>query len=182
MTRFFPILLVLAADVLNAASLDFNFTSSLLYTQPGVPVSFAGTLTNTGAAAAYINGDTWTFGLPFDDTPFLLGAPAFLNPGQSFTGALFTISPGPGTPLGLYNGLFSIRGEMPRPITTSSARSLLPFRWCLSRRRGSAYSHSSWYCWRASDCGTPDGRFCAASFEMVQAYAESDPSSFTRSR
>jgi len=110
MIRFFTILLMLTAAVGNAATLEFTFDSSLLYTQPGVPVTFTGTVTNTGVATAYINGDTVTSALPFDDTPFLLGAPQFLNPGDSFIGSILTVSPSPGTPLGIYPGLFSIVG------------------------------------------------------------------------
>ena len=110
MTRFLVILLVLTAALGNAATVDFTFTSSLLYTQPGSPVTFSGTLTNTGATTAYINGDNVTSALPFDDTPFLLGAPLFLNPADSFTGPLFTVSVPTGTPLGLYTGTFSVIG------------------------------------------------------------------------
>jgi len=109
MIRFLTILLVLTAAVGNAATLDFSFTSSLLYST-GFPVTFNGTLTNTGTTTAYINGDNVTSALPFDDTPFLLGAPLFLNPGDSFTGSILTVSPGPGTPLGLYTGTFSVTG------------------------------------------------------------------------
>jgi len=110
MTRLLVILLVLTAALGNAASLDFTFTSSLLYTEPGIPVTFSGTLTNTGATNVYINGDTVTSALPFDDTPFLLGAPIFLAPAGLFTGPLFTIFVPPGTPLGLYTGTFSVLG------------------------------------------------------------------------
>ena len=109
MIRFLTILLVLTAAVGNAATLEFSFTSSLLYST-GFPVTFNVTLTNTGTTAAYINGDNVTSALPFDDTPFLLGAPLFLSPGDSFTGSILTVSPLPGTPLGLYTGTFSVIG------------------------------------------------------------------------
>jgi len=124
MTRLLVILLVLTAALGNAASLDFTFTSSLLYTEPGIPVTFSGTLTNTGATNVYINGDTVTSALPFDDTPFLLGAPVFLAPAGLFTGPLFTIFVPPGTPLGLYTGTFSVLGgDSPGasdPLTTAA--------------------------------------------------------------
>ncbi len=110
MSRLLVILLVLTAAVANAASLDFTFASSLLYTQAGVPVTFVGTVTNAGATTVYINGDNVTSALPFDDTAFLLGAPLSLDPAESFAGPLFDVLPGPGTPVGLYPGVFSILG------------------------------------------------------------------------
>ncbi len=110
MPRLVVFLLVLAAAVGNAASLDFTFTSSLLYSQPGVPVTFVGTATNNGPTTIYINGDNVTSALPVDDTAFLLGAPLFLDPTESFMGPLFDVLAPTGTPFGLYTGVFSIVG------------------------------------------------------------------------
>jgi hypothetical protein len=124
MSHSITIVLMMMAATAGAATLDFDFTSSLVYAQPGLPVTLSGTLTNTGLTNAYLNGDTVTSMLPFDDTPFLLNVPPVLTPGGSVTAALLQILPGPGTPLGLYTGMFSITGgDTPAATDVLSVRS-----------------------------------------------------------
>src|SRR4051794_36216558 len=102
--------LLIAASFANAATLTFDFVSSLLTVRPGETASFSGTVTNTGAGAAFLNGDSFTFPLPVDDTPFLLGAPVSLAPGGSFSALFVRVPVSASTLLGLYAGSFSIVG------------------------------------------------------------------------
>lgn len=103
-------LLVLAVAPVGGATVTFDFASSLQYAQPRQTIAFAGTLTNAGMTAVFINGDSFTFPLPVDDTPFLLGAPVLLLPGQSYIGPVLTVTVPPATPLGLYVGVFNVLG------------------------------------------------------------------------
>jgi len=93
----------------QAATIDFSFTSSLLYALPGQTVGFSGTLTNTGTTEAFINGDTFTFPFPVNDV-FLLVAPASLLPAQSFTGLILEVMVPGVIAQGLYAGTFDILG------------------------------------------------------------------------
>ena len=111
MTQKLGLMLVAAfisAGTARAANVDFEFTSSLLYSSS--TAVFEGTLTNQGASTAYINGDNFTSALPADDTPFLLAFPVVLNPGESATGPVLLVTVPPGTPLGLYTGTFTVVG------------------------------------------------------------------------
>jgi hypothetical protein len=102
--------LIFMAAVAGAATIDLSLTSSLVYTQSAGPVQFSGTITNTGPGPAFINGDTVTSQLPFDDTSFLLNVPPVLGPGATFTGPLFAILVSPSLPVGLYTGTFDVLG------------------------------------------------------------------------
>ncbi len=59
-----------------------------------------------------LNGDAFTVGSPLslDDSPFLLNFPLSLNPGQNYSGLLFSITIPAGTPVGEYDGYFQILG------------------------------------------------------------------------
>src|SRR3954454_17700611 len=94
----------------SAASLTFDFTSSLLAAAPGQTVLFSGTIMNTGPGAVFINGDAFTFPFAVDDTPFLLAAPVSLAPAGLFTGPFFRVAVPTTAGLGLYLGSFSILG------------------------------------------------------------------------
>ena len=94
----------------SAASLTFDFTSSLVTGRPGQTVLFSGTMMNTGVGTAFINGDAFTFPFAVDDTPFLLGAPVLLAPAASFTGPFFQIAVPTTAGVGMYLGVFSILG------------------------------------------------------------------------
>ncbi|MGI4788818.1 MAG: hypothetical protein ACRYFS_08205 [Janthinobacterium lividum] len=87
-------------------------------------ITFSGTLTNTSAAALYLNGDQLTIDPPLsgDDTEFFntfvfpadsngnaLPQPT-LGVGQSLDIALFDVTVPAGTGLGTYNGSFQIQG------------------------------------------------------------------------
>jgi len=67
----------------------------------------------TNGAAVYLNGDSFNVAAPvtLDDTDFFLNSPFFLNPGDSFTFDIFTLSLPHGIPVGVtYFGSFSILG------------------------------------------------------------------------
>jgi hypothetical protein len=70
------------------------------------------TAPGTNSAPVYLNGDSYTLNAAFvlDDSPFLLGFPLALAPGQSYTGSLFEVVVPADSPLGPYAGSFQILG------------------------------------------------------------------------
>lgn len=110
-TRFLfaAIALFIAATGEAAAATTLTFTSSLVYAQAGQIADFEGTVTNTGPSTVFLNGDTVTSALPFDDTPFLT-APLSLGAGETWTGILFRVLTGPSVVPGLYSGTFNLLG------------------------------------------------------------------------
>jgi hypothetical protein len=66
-------------------------------------------LTNGGALN--LNGDSFTFpSFSLDDSDFIVNAPFFVNPGDSFTFDAFTVTVPAGTPVGAYGGFFNVLG------------------------------------------------------------------------
>ena len=59
---------------------------------------------NSNGAAVYLNGDSFNIALPptLDDTDFFVNFPFFINPGESFTGDLFTVKIPTSIPIGMY--------------------------------------------------------------------------------
>jgi hypothetical protein len=95
------------------AQLSFTLEPPALLAPPGSLLTFWGTLANTGTTELFLSGDSFTLvgpGLTLDDTPFLEGAPLSLLGGQSFAGALFSVSVAPGMPNGGYGGSFTVLG------------------------------------------------------------------------
>ena len=114
--------LLLAAIVMLPAAAHAD-TINLILTSPvqtGIPGSILGFEATVSAPLANtstinLNGDSFNpdapgSGLVMDDTPFLLNFPFFLNPGDSFTGELFTVSLPGGLIPGSYTGFFTIQG------------------------------------------------------------------------
>lgn len=103
-----------AGSVPMSDSITLSLASPTQLGQAGTLLSFYATvmapLGNSGPL--YLNGDSFTVGSPLslDDSPFLLGFPLSLNPGDNFTGLLFTITIPSGTPVGAYSGFFQILG------------------------------------------------------------------------
>jgi len=66
----------------------------------------------SNGAAVNLNGDSFNVGAPLtlDDTDFFADAPFFLNPGDSDTFDLFTITVPAGTTPGDYSGFFTVVG------------------------------------------------------------------------
>jgi hypothetical protein len=80
---------------------------------PGTALTFNATLTNSGAATVWLNGDNSSISsllLTLDDTPFYTNAPLYLASGDSWTGDIFSVGIDPSTPPGAYFGTFSIVG------------------------------------------------------------------------
>jgi len=99
-----------AADTLN-----LTLTNPLAIAVPGSTLTFDATVTaplsNTGTV--FLNGDTLNLslaGATLDDSPFLFNFPFSLNPGDTFTGDLFTVTIPSTIAQGLYNGSFEILG------------------------------------------------------------------------
>ena len=106
----FALALPAAADTLN-----FTLTSPVASAAPSGTVSFDATisapLTNTGTL--FLIGDSTTLSIPgatLDDSPFLLNFPLSFNPGDTFTGELFTLTLPASIAQGVYTGFFEIQG------------------------------------------------------------------------
>jgi len=103
------------ADTLTL-TLDRPFQSGLpdLFVFAGTIAYTSADLANDGGLTEYLNGDSFSLGAPamLDDTAFNTSAPLFMNPGDSWSGVIFTVT----TPLYLngspsfYTGSFSIVG------------------------------------------------------------------------
>ncbi|MGA3068987.1 MAG: PEP-CTERM sorting domain-containing protein [Terracidiphilus sp.] len=107
--------LAIAAASAGAARADaiLDLTPSTLDTVAGGTVEFAGTLTNTGDADLYLNGDVVILPYPdltVDDSPFFNNSPLFLSPGDAYTGPFIDVSVDGATPLGSYSGSYTIQG------------------------------------------------------------------------
>ncbi|HWR17223.1 MAG TPA: PEP-CTERM sorting domain-containing protein [Terriglobales bacterium] len=94
---------VLSAPLARADSLTFVLDPQPALISTGTTLSFTGTITAPGAnvGPVYLDGIsivTSPAGLLFDDTPFFANTPLFLNPGDFFSGELFTVTAGPNTP------------------------------------------------------------------------------------
>lgn len=117
-----------AAGILSAAGLAFapaaahaqaftlTFAPATQNALPGFSTTFSGTITNTTAAALYINGDSvdpLASGLSVDDTPFYNtfgGTPVLLGAGQTYALTdLFTVTD-INAAIGTYQGQYSIFG------------------------------------------------------------------------
>jgi PEP-CTERM motif len=77
-------------------------------------VSFTATVTapSTNTATIYLNGDSFNVDVPLsvDDSGFFFGFPLSMNPGDTFTGLLFTVDVPVATAYGPYYGYFQILG------------------------------------------------------------------------
>ena len=80
----------------------------------GGTITFDATVTAplTNGAAVDLNGDSFNVDSPLtlDDSDFFANFPLFLNPGDTFTGDLFTITLPPSVPGGTYDGSFTMLG------------------------------------------------------------------------
>lgn len=80
------------------AQLNFTFTPATQTGSPGAPLTFSGTLTNSGSSELFLNGYTTTPIAPdltLDDTKFFNNVPLSLMAGDSFSGKLFDINIAP---------------------------------------------------------------------------------------
>lgn len=112
--------LLLAAREAKADPLSLTITQAYQTGLAGELLTFDATVTDTAATGTvYLNSDSTTLSgsLVLDDTPFLDNFPLFMNPGDSYTGELFTVSIPSGTPPNLYPGAFEILGGGPSDFT-----------------------------------------------------------------
>jgi hypothetical protein len=106
---------VVYASPALADTLDLSFTNPSLTGSAGETLTFNATALapSSNAAPVYLNGDNITFSLPAattDDSPFLFNFPFSLNPGDSFTGDVFTLPLSSTLAPGIYTGSFEILG------------------------------------------------------------------------
>ena len=109
------VLLAVASVAAHADTLTFALSNATqTITSAGGTLTFNGTLaaprTNTGNE--YLNGDSFNVSSPLtlDDSAFFTYAPLFLTPGQSYMGALFSITVPTGTAAKSYTGSFTVLG------------------------------------------------------------------------
>ena len=118
-TLFLMVLMVmitLSASVARADSLNIVFDPASVAGVAGTTVSFSATLTapTSNSAAVDLYSDSVSIAGPFtptdiDDSGFLFGAPLTMNPGDTYTGLMFTLSIPANTPEFVsYPGFFSI--------------------------------------------------------------------------
>ena len=95
-------------------TLSLTLASPIQQSPAGEFLNFYATVMAPGGNSGplYLNGDSFnvSFPLMLDDTPFLFNYPLVMNPGDGFSGVLFTIFIPAGTPVGDYTGFFQILG------------------------------------------------------------------------
>src|SRR3954453_8173114 len=96
--------LILISIPLTAATINFDFTSSLVSLRPGQTAVLSGTMMNTGLSPAYLNGDAVNVAAPLtvDDLPFFLSAPPVLQAAASASGPILNVSVPATAQIGLY--------------------------------------------------------------------------------
>jgi len=110
----------------KADPLTITIASPFQSVASGNLLTFDATVTDISPTdVVYLNSDSVTLAgsLVLDDSPFFTNFPFSLNPGDSFTGELFTVSIPLGTPAGLYAGSFEILGGGPSDYTDVVASS-----------------------------------------------------------
>jgi hypothetical protein len=105
--------LMLAPSSARADTLTLFLSSPVQYGPAGSTLTFDATVSapSTNSAAIFLNADNFTLDSPLtlDDSDFF-SFPLSLDPGDSYTGSLFTVTLPIGTPLGTYTGSFDILG------------------------------------------------------------------------
>ena len=100
----------------SRAQILVTFDQNPITIGPGDTATFSGELRNTGVTTLFLNGDSLNLagsGLTFDDTPFLINAPFTLAPGDvTASFVFFTVTADNLTPVGTYNGAFSVLGGL----------------------------------------------------------------------
>jgi hypothetical protein len=110
------LILALSPVAARADIVTLTLDNPVLTVSPGDTVTFLATVSapDTNSAAVYLNGDTIDPGAsPFtaSDSDFFNNFPFFLNPGDSFDGALFTVTLNPDAAVGTdYSGTFILEG------------------------------------------------------------------------
>ena len=118
MKLFLSLLILTTAMLLSVSDVRADALNLTLATPlsgiVGNTLSFSGTIvapiSNTGAV--FLNADSLNLSGNFtlDDSAFFTNTPLSMNPGETFTGVLFTVTINPGVAPGIYNGFFTILG------------------------------------------------------------------------
>jgi hypothetical protein len=112
--------LLLAGTPAKADPVSLTITQAFQTGTDGEVLTFDATVTDINPTeTVYLNSDNATLSGPLvlDDSPFVTNFPLSLDPGDSFTGELFTVFIPNGTPDGLYTGAFNILGGSPSDFT-----------------------------------------------------------------
>jgi hypothetical protein len=118
-TAFSFSMLLLAGSLLvvpaSADTINLALTTSTQTGGPGSTLTFDATVSAPSAngAAVFLNSDSFGVniaGSTIDDSGFLFNFPFSLNPGDDFTGTLFTVALPANLAPGNYNGFFEILG------------------------------------------------------------------------
>jgi hypothetical protein len=104
---------LLAPSLALADTLTLSLSNPVQSAAPGSTLTFNATVSasSTNSAPIFLNSDDFTIDSPLtlDDSDFF-SFPLSLDPGDSYTGALFTITLPSGLAQGLYTGSFEILG------------------------------------------------------------------------
>lgn len=112
--RFLAVLA--AAALFSVPAFADSLTLTLLNPNQSIPAgqtsTFNATVTSTSASTIFLNGDSFSISGPFtlDDSDFFNNFPFALSPGQSFTGALFTLTDTASAGTSVYIGSFTLLG------------------------------------------------------------------------
>ena len=114
LTFLLTIALSSAAAYADTVKLTLTNPNQFIALESGGTLTYSATVfaPDSNGAAVYLNGNSFNIGLPLtlDDSDFFVNFPLFLNPGESFTGDLFTVKIPAGTAIGTYSGYFSLLG------------------------------------------------------------------------
>ena len=109
----FALAVLLPTRLALADTITLSLSNPVQSAAPGSTVTFDATVSasSTNAAPIFLNGDSFTIDGPLtlDDSDFF-SFPLSLNPGDSFTGALFTVTLPADLAYGDYTGSFEILG------------------------------------------------------------------------
>jgi hypothetical protein len=113
LSMFVVAIFLLMPSLALADTLTLSLSNPVQSANPGSTVTFDATVSapSTNAAPIFLNSDSYTIDSPLtlDDTGFF-SFPLSLDPGDSYTGALFTITLPSGLAPGDYTGSFGILG------------------------------------------------------------------------
>ena len=112
-----PLVMPASADTINLI-----LSNPVQYGAPGSTLSFEATVSAplANAATVYLNGDDFSVTIPgpntIDDSGFFFSFPLSLDPGDSFTGTLFSVALPSNLAISNYSGFFTITGGGPADL------------------------------------------------------------------
>lgn len=113
LSMFVPTMILLAPSPALADTLTLSLSNPVQSATPGSTITFDATVSapNTNTAPIFLNSDNYTIDSPLslDDSDFF-SFPLSLDPGDSYTGALFTVTLPANILSQTYTGSFEILG------------------------------------------------------------------------